>query len=838
MADSRHKIFDSYHATIKKSFQTNRSQIKLVNFGTGSGKTHMLFQSIYDAIQAYSDTQIIGVYVAPLREHLQIPPSVMEQYPNIPAYKAHSLEMKTSDDNMELYKKLIPLLLKNRDFWKNSSKCHSHEKVQENQQNLSKVRSVIHRIEYLKSADFGDAELSQIQTTKAIRELNNFIEKFLDFLIKCNWDESSWPDECLKLAEIFYPLYLLRERSGILMLTCKKFETSLPYFRFNGEKWVKRHLPLYKYVTQDSGDSTRFILAFDEQEDGYQIMLDSMIDIISPQALAINNALSSINREFALLFSDNGGDYRKLLKFIEENPDTLREFEEHLEKGTVISPELEGFVQMYQSLISEGNSTKFLQTMVVIHKGLEKSLQEISKVFEDYAEESPVALNFEILYRVLSKFGNNRALLIPYVTYEKFDDDLMNIFSFNNLYIYNIEPLKNLFLTRYASGHVAITEDVTKDKASVADLIYAILAIRLQIKAIKDFLNNVLDAEDSQSRSLEIWSRQVSRIQKASEEDLPPVKYNYLNRSYVYEGYKSIINIMEISRYQNPENNLISHDLREVSIGSTAILTSPEKMIASMADKCGNVIFLISATGGVLGDLSTSFDMSYLEDKLRDHSGNSSFEIMTEQEVLLCEEIRQYRKSKRQVLVSFFNEALSSCPNIKTQKIVERFEKNILKKFVESVTGDSGWFGIYKMQELKRFIRFLLYLFEDDSVQEMFVFTQTLQWIKKLILYCNITKHANYQFEQSSEHPDIYYVHVEHAKYQSEIRVKLILFSAAFNSRYYDKTVEKTYLDELHEECGQKIFFITSYASASKGLNPIINFGDKRNQGAHSLFQI
>ena len=47
---------------------------------------------------------------------------------------------------------------------------------------------------------------------------------------------------------------------------------------------------------------TKFILAFDEQEDGYQIMLDEKIDIISPQKLAINNALSSINREFSIHF--------------------------------------------------------------------------------------------------------------------------------------------------------------------------------------------------------------------------------------------------------------------------------------------------------------------------------------------------------------------------------------------------------------------------------------------------------------------------------------------------------------------------------------------------------
>jgi hypothetical protein len=104
--------------------------------------------------------------------------------------------------------------------------------------------------------------------------------------------------------------------------------------------------------------------------------------------------------------------------------------------------------------------------------------------------------------------------LIPQKLYNKITDDLMNIFSYNNLYIYNIEPLKKLFLTRPFGGHVHITEEKVSDNTSVAELIYAILAVRLQIKTIKDFLANVLDAEDSQSRSLDIWSKQIARVQK------------------------------------------------------------------------------------------------------------------------------------------------------------------------------------------------------------------------------------------------------------------------------------------------------------------------------------
>ena len=833
-SNPRSKIIYSYLTTIDNCFQRNHSQIKLINYGTGSGKTHQLFQAICEAIKKYPDVQIIGVYIAPLREHLQAPDKVTEDYPDIPVYTIKSLEMKTTDEYIKLYKKWIPSILKNKNFWSIRAKEYSREKVEEARQNLNKVKNVISRLEYVKKSDFGDDEFNKAETTKAERDLNNLFEKFLEFLIKCKPDEDSWPNECLKLVEIFFPFHLLHDKSGIVMLTYDKFETLVPYFNHNGETWVKKFSHLDKYIVQHTNNSKKFILVFDEQEDGYQIMLKYKIDIISPQMLAINNALSSINREFTTLFSTKNNEIREFLHFVEKNPGVFREFEEYFDKGKSIEQKLEKFSRTYHRLtFEEGNSTNFLKQVVKINKGLDQSLKEIVGVFDDYDDNNPITLNFEMLSRVFSKFENNRSLLIPHKLYSQISDDLMNIFSYNNLYIYNIEPLKKLFLSRPSGGHVQISEQQVSDNTTVAELIYAILAVRLQIETIKDFLTNVLDAEDSQSRSLDIWSRQIDRVQKASEESLTqnrPIKY--LNRVYVYQSYKSIINIMEIARYQHPTNNLINNPLREVSIGSTAILTSPEHKINSMIENNGNVIFLISATGGIFGDLSTSYDMRYLEDNLRDESGQSFFEAMVDEEIQLCKEIRDYRQARRQITINFFNKRLSSFPNIETQEVVERFEKLVLKGFLGSLNDEGIWLSIYKVQELQNFIRFLFYLFEDDSIQETIAFTQTIRnWLKRLLRYCESLHHANFIFKMSAEHPNIYYVQVKHKKYHSNIRVKLILYESHFNTSYYDKTIQRTYLDELVEEESQKIFFISAYQSASKGLNPIIKtkYGDQKD---------
>lgn len=826
------QVLNSFLGTIEDSFQKNSSQLKLINYGTGSGKTHQLFQAIYQTIEKHPDRKIIGIYIAPLREHLSVPGLVKDQYPDIPVYKINSLEMKATGEYLNLYKKWIPLILKNKSLWQKSLKVSSDKKVQEFNDKLNTVQGLISRLEYIKRFGLVDKNNNESETNKAIRELNRSLESFLEFLVKCELDKANCSEECFKLMEIFFPLHLLREKSGILMLTYDKFATKIPYFEHKGDKWVKKTNYLDKYVVQHTDNSKKFIFAFDEQEDGYQIILKNNIDIISPEDMAINNALSSIYREFSLLFAKQNIKPRELLNFLAQNPGAFREFQEHVERGKILEPGFQEHFDTYKKIThGQGNSTKYIEDINLIKQGLEKCLSEVVKIFNHGNEEAPVSLDFDMLSRVLAKFENARSLVISKDIYNKISNDLMNIFTYNNLYIYNIEALQNLFLSKPSGGHVHIFDKKVSDKTSIAELIYAIIAMRSQVEKIKRILSDVLDAEDSQSRALGVWSQQITKVQKADEETGGKNELRkHLSRSYVYESNKSIINIKEISRY----NNLIEPELREVSIGSTAIFTSPEHKINSILAS-NNIIFLISATGGITGDLTTSYDFSYLEDKLRDKSGQSLFQPMTEEETLLCENIRNFRQKNRQITVSFFNQDASYFPNEETQEIVARFKELILKDFIENIKNDKIWFSKYKKQELTNFVHFLFYLFEDDSLQETIAFTQSLRWIHELMDYCISLKHDNFVFEKSSEHPNIFYVRINHPKYKSNVRIKLILYKASFNKDYYDKKNQKTYLDELVEKEGEKIFFISAYQSASKGLNPIIKTQNNEEKDFDSL---
>lgn len=823
----RSKILESYQLTIENCFQKNSPQIKLINYGTGSGKTHMLFEAICNTINTYKNTHIIGIYIAPMREHLKIPDEIREdeKYKDIPMYTINSLDMKMTDENLKSYKELLSVIIKDKNVWDNKSKEYSSDEVNEIKKKTEVAKKVISQIEYIRPLSLGDNEVYKKLLERAKQELDDLIEGFLEFLVRNKRDEKSWSKECVSLLEKFFPLHLLKDKSGIVLLTYKKFETKLPYFKFNGKTWIKQNEFLEDYIKLKQNE-IKFVAALDEQEDGYKIMLESIIDVITPQELAINNALSSISREFSSLFMSTTEEVKDLLSLIKKNPTILDEFEEHIEKGKVINQDLQKLSDVYQNIIyKEGNSRNFLAQLVKINEGIENAINEVVKVFNEHNDGEPINLNFEMLSRTFKQFENNRSLLIPHEIYNALKDDLANIFAYNNLYIYNIEPLRDLFLNRSTGGHVLVTKNNNQKSVSLAELIYAILAIRLQIKSIQNFLVNVLEARDSQSHSIDIWSDQISRTQKVNKgETLQTEKFNkFLNRHYVYESYKSIINIMEIDRYQNPSNNLVNSDLREVSIGSTAILASLEQKIISMANP-NNIVFLISATGGITGDLSTSYDMQYLEDSLRNVQGESSFSSMTEDEILLCERIRDYRKQNRNISISFFNENPASFPNSATREVVDRFHKLSLESFLSSIKNEVGWFSSYKKQELRRFIYFLFYLLEDNEINSMIAFTQTLKWIKRLVKYCEKSGNREMIFKSSEEHPDIYYFKINHKKYQNkEKQIKIVFYDSSFNSRYYDKSTKNVYQNELNEKANEKIFFISAYESASKGLNPIIN---------------
>lgn len=185
LESDRSKIINSYLTTIEDSFLKNCSQLKLINYGTGSGKTHLWFQAVYKTIEEHSNIQTTGIYVAPLREHLYVPTSVASQYPDIPVYKLNSVPMKTTDEFIKLYKKWIPSILRNKDIWNINVKEYPREKVEKVKQNLKKVTDVINRLEFVKKIELGDQEFKEYQIEKAEQELNKLIENFLEFLVKC-----------------------------------------------------------------------------------------------------------------------------------------------------------------------------------------------------------------------------------------------------------------------------------------------------------------------------------------------------------------------------------------------------------------------------------------------------------------------------------------------------------------------------------------------------------------------------------------------------------------------------------------------------------------------------
>ena len=179
----RDKILNSYLDTIEDSFQENHSRFKLINYGTGSGKTHQLFEAICQTIEKHPDVQTIGIYVAPLREHLSVPSQVKEKYLDIPVYKLNSREMKTTDKYLKLYKNWTPLILNNKDIWKIDLKKISREKLDEARQNIQGIPNTVTRLKFVQRFEFGDKKVQEKQTDKVRDDLISRIEKFLVLVV-------------------------------------------------------------------------------------------------------------------------------------------------------------------------------------------------------------------------------------------------------------------------------------------------------------------------------------------------------------------------------------------------------------------------------------------------------------------------------------------------------------------------------------------------------------------------------------------------------------------------------------------------------------------------------
>jgi hypothetical protein len=171
--DARGQIIESYLTTIEDSFLENRSQLKLINYGTGSGKTHQLFAAICQTIQTHPDSCIIGIYIAPLREHLQVPDSIRKKYQNIPIYTLHSLEMRMTEAYLENYKKWIKDIIKG-DF------------PEEIKEDLQKSLGKIDHLKYLEKSDFLPEKEKDNQIKRIRQDIDNSLSRFLKFYLENN----------------------------------------------------------------------------------------------------------------------------------------------------------------------------------------------------------------------------------------------------------------------------------------------------------------------------------------------------------------------------------------------------------------------------------------------------------------------------------------------------------------------------------------------------------------------------------------------------------------------------------------------------------------------------
>jgi hypothetical protein len=95
--------------------------LKVVNYGTGLGKSYAFIEAACQTInQTPPGQRAIVFYIAPLREHLKIDPTLREKYPHVPIFTLASLEMKTTNENLQAYLRLCSTIRRSGKFGRTS----------------------------------------------------------------------------------------------------------------------------------------------------------------------------------------------------------------------------------------------------------------------------------------------------------------------------------------------------------------------------------------------------------------------------------------------------------------------------------------------------------------------------------------------------------------------------------------------------------------------------------------------------------------------------------------------------------------------------------------------
>jgi hypothetical protein len=666
------------------------------------------------------------------------------------------------------------------------------------------------------------------------------------------------------------PVNLFIQQPGIIIATASKFASKpIEYF----VEYSRLGMPSLKhgksenFFTWAAAREERFAILVDEEEEAYEYLFKALKQDLTNRDVDLHRVIYAFFHHFDLTGFSDYADYEGeafARKFFDASGPMLFSLKE-IKESILSTADLNEQIDRLGDLpCFSGFERAWLRILVLdffskhdIHNGfvrlkeklkiLETIKSFISETIKPWPDPDFSEHVFDVYRRLERIFHDKKRILASVRTLNDLRDDLAYLFFNERLEVFEHEVLERIrIIPAIAHHNLELTSsDALKEDDSIRRqrnsfslgefLRFVMLITRIMLKTPIETPPDDKKSRitDNQWSVLHRYRRKIGGW-KIDKDALPKVTEGApdetLSPETVFRRNKFALSIVE----DEASRQEYADDLRTMSIAATVLKRTPEDLLDTFLsskrrankDLPGNIVYLISATGGLTGCWG-GFNIPYMTERLADVNG-----IVlgaTDNEMAFMLDFRNYRKAKRTINVTDFDRD-NFLSRINPGEGYKRLEREILAEMEAPGLSHSVERNPYKLDEL-RYFSALLWRLSGTAERSAIGFTQTVSKVKAVLdglarRGCGVSADESirglYRFD-----PSVFG--------GSSESIRVIVYTASFakepgrivDGEYrpfledgeINEDSDESILEALVDERDQKLLFISGFRSASRGLS-------------------
>lgn len=672
------------------------------------------------------------------------------------------------------------------------------------------------------------------------------------------------------------PLNLFAHEPGIIIATASKFASQAREVRQKISKIGKASATFHAYdnfFEWVSERQERFLLLIDEEEETYSFLLRSQKKDLTNRDVDLHRVVYAFFHHFDLgslaNYADAEGESfaRRLFAVTGEVVSQLKNIRSALEGAISVDEQIDrlrsisslsGFdtaqlrilVRDYFGKNDIQNDFAKLKQKLQILEAIKRFIKEVHRPWpnEDANEEY-----FDVYRRLERVFQDKKQILAGRKTIRDLSNDLEYLFFNERLEIFDhavLDRVRVMPAIAHRNLELVTVDELSQESVSRQVESFSLGEFLRFVMLMTRILLKTPIEIPVDSRSLRISDNQWSVLYRyrrkignwgIKPEDLPDETSSAndpsLTPELVFQQSKFALSIVEdLGRREE-----YSADLRVMAIAATVLKRTPEDLLTTFLragtgisdekSNQGNLVYLMSATGG-MGGCWGSNNLRYLSQQL----GETGTGIIgaTNSEMEFMSAFRKHRASLRDITVTDFDSE-NHVARIQPGALYTPLEREFLKELLAPDANGYVERNPHKLNEI-RHLAALLSRLACGTERSAMAFTQTVGKFKEIL---NRLAMRGMGVEADKEIRGLYTFDPGAFGSQGE-PIRIITYTANFGKdapRIVDGEVrelteadgvddeaDESVLSALLDERAQKILFLSSFRSASRGLNLTLKF--------------